>query len=577
MKLSSTQSLAGILEPIFAIRTETDLGIGDTNGLRQMIDYCSRHHINILQVLPINETSDDNSPYNAISSMAIEPSTIDIRPESNPDLSPAKFKSIAKSSLLKSLRTGPVQYDKVKKLKRALLEVAFDSFYKNVYGTGESRDRDFSAFITEHAEWIHDYALFRVLMERHNGWPLWPTWPNEHQNPRRAASWLLTLHPKERGEIQRRQLYFCYVQWLAYRQWESVKAYGTEKKVFLMGDIPIGVSRYSADVWADRMIFDLEWCGGAPPEKVFKADPFTEKWGQNWGIPLYRWDVLRQRNFDWWRLRVQNISRAFHIFRIDHVLGFYRFYSFPWTPDRNDFFLPLSEEEARAHTGGRLPHFKQHADDTEEHKAINRAQGEELLSMILDAAGETTVVAEDLGVVPDYVWPSLEKLGIPGFSIPSFLRTKDGHYADPSTYRKLSIAAPATHDLMPLALAWQQAWKDIDSGNEEDATKARNEIRAILHYAGLPHLVDQPPREYTTEIHNGYLRAVLSSNAWMVITMITDVFADPGRFNIPGKADPTNWTYRIPYPVSKLDEHPELRSRMETYASLAAQYGRRID
>ena len=84
MKLSPTQSLAGILEPVFAIRTEEDLGIGDTEGVRQMIDWCARHRLNILQTLPINEISDDNSPYNAISSLAIEPATIAISPRHRP-------------------------------------------------------------------------------------------------------------------------------------------------------------------------------------------------------------------------------------------------------------------------------------------------------------------------------------------------------------------------------------------------------------------------------------------------------------------------------------------------------------
>src|SRR5271154_2863591 len=96
MKLSTEQSLAGILEPVFAIRTEEDLGIGDTDGLRQMVDWCHKHGLNVLQTLPINEISDDNSPYNAISSLAIEPTTIAISPQHAPDLTPAKFKELAK-------------------------------------------------------------------------------------------------------------------------------------------------------------------------------------------------------------------------------------------------------------------------------------------------------------------------------------------------------------------------------------------------------------------------------------------------------------------------------------------------
>src|SRR5438445_541820 len=140
MKLSPAQSLAGILEPVFAIRTEDDLGIGDTEGVRQMINWCHRHHLNIFQTLPINEISDDNSPYNAISSLAIEPTTIAISPGHIPDLAPKKFHELATPEVLAELHSGPVNYPKVKALKRALLHVAFESFLKRHFnknsGTG---------------------------------------------------------------------------------------------------------------------------------------------------------------------------------------------------------------------------------------------------------------------------------------------------------------------------------------------------------------------------------------------------------------------------------------------------------
>src|SRR6185369_6721939 len=109
--------------------------------------------------------------------------------------------------------------------------------------------------------------------------------------------------------------FFLYVQWLAFSQWQALKAYGALKQVYLMGDIPYGVGRFSADVWANPDIFDLDWSGGAPPEKTFKVDRFTEKWGQNWGVPDYRWAVLRSRNFDWahpGRQYPENISSLPH-------------------------------------------------------------------------------------------------------------------------------------------------------------------------------------------------------------------------------------------------------------------------
>src|ERR1044072_4952959 len=100
MKLSPDQQLAGILCPGFSIRTEDDLVSGDTVGVRQLIAWCHKHGISLLQLLPINETSDDNSPYNAISSLALDPTTIAISPEHLPELSVSDFKKTAPETVL---------------------------------------------------------------------------------------------------------------------------------------------------------------------------------------------------------------------------------------------------------------------------------------------------------------------------------------------------------------------------------------------------------------------------------------------------------------------------------------------
>ena len=218
MKLSVTQSLAGILEPVFAIRTEEDLGIGDTDGVRQMIDWCHRHRLNILQTLPINEISDDNSPYNAVSSLAIEPATIAISPRRLPDLTAARFKELARPGVLAELRAGPVNYAGVKALKRKLLEAAFEHFLAHHFNRETERAGQFRSFLMENADWLSDYALFRVLMEENGDFPTWDRWAPEHRAPRTARTWLLSLPEKRREELMRKQLFFMYVQWLAFGQ-----------------------------------------------------------------------------------------------------------------------------------------------------------------------------------------------------------------------------------------------------------------------------------------------------------------------------------------------------------------------
>jgi 4-alpha-glucanotransferase len=562
--------LAGILEPVFAIRTEDDLGIGDTEGVRQMVDWCARHHLNLFQTLPINETSADNSPYNAISSLAIDPATIALWPRFLPDLPPAKFKELARPGLLAELRRGPVNYTKARTLKRALLQAAFDAFSRVHQRKDPARAAEFQHFRLENAAWLSDYALFRVLMEENGRAAHWESWPPEHRTPQLAQAWLLSLPEKQQEALAQRQLFFCYVQWIAFGQWQAVKSYAQERGVRLMGDIPFGVGRCSADVWANRDIFDLDWSGGAPPEKAFKVDPFTEKWGQNWGIPNYRWDVLRRRGFDWWRTRVGNVRRYFHLYRIDHALGFFRIYSFPWTPDRNGEFLPLDGAQAAAKTGGRLPIFKEFADDTPEHKMANQRHGEELLRFVLEASGDTGVIAEDLGVVPEYVPATLQKLNIPGFRIPAFCREHDGSYSDPAKYPRLSLTQPATHDHPPLAAAWAESWRNIEAGH--NAAENRRELQRVMEFAGMG--PEAAPREFTDALHAGYLRRVARSNSRFVVVMITDVFGLTARFNTPGAVSDENWSTRMEQTVAELERDPILSAKAKTFARLMEEAGR---
>lgn len=567
MKLSLDKKLAGILCPVFSIRTENDLGIGDTEGVRQMIDWCHRHGFGVLQLLPINETSGDNSPYNAIISLALEPTTIAISPEHIPDLSAAKFKKIAKPELLKELRAGAVMYPKVKELKRSLLRTAFDSFLAKHRNKKTERGKAFRAFLAENEDWIFDYAMFRVLMEEHNNWPTWDRWPPEQQNPQIASLWLSAQSEKRRDELTRKLQFFQYIQWIAFDQWAKLKEYASKKKVYLMGDIPFGVSLYSADVWANRDIFDLDWSGGAPPEPTFKPDLFTEKWGQNWGVPLYQWNEHRKTDFAWWRQRVAQVGSIFHLFRIDHVLGFYRVYAFPWPPRRNGEFVNLTEAEAAKKTDGLLPRFFPGPDATEQQQKRNLRQGEELLRMVQGAAGDTAIVAEDLGVVPPYVRPHLLKLGIPGFKIPHWERNPDYTYVDGAKYPRLSICTPATHDHDPLAAMWRRMWRD-----HEDAIARKDHHRAHVTWLELQRfckwcgLDDQNvPREFTSQLHEAYCRRVFESNAWLAIFQITDVFAQATRFNVPGSVGDSNWSARLEKTVADLDKDPQLLPKIRTF------------
>jgi 4-alpha-glucanotransferase len=364
--------------------------------------------------------------------------------------------------------------------------------------------------------------------------------------------------------------FFQYVQWIAYDQWSKLKEYASKKKVYLMGDISFGVSSSSAAVWANRELFDLDWSGGAPPEATFKPDLFTEKWGQNWGMPLYEWNEHRKTDFAWWRQRVAQIGSIFHLFRIDHVLGFYRIYAFPWPPQRNGEFVNLTETEAAKKTDGLLPRFFPGPDGTEQQQKRNLRQGDELLRMVKDAAGDTTVAAEDLGQVPPYVRPHLLKLGIPGFKIPHWERNPDYTYVDGATYPRLSICTPATHDHDPLAAMWRRMWRD-----HEDAIAKKDHHWAHVTWLELQRFcqwcgVDEKniPREFTPQLHEAYCRRVLESNSWLAIFQVTDVFAQEIRFNVPGSVGESNWSARLEKTVAELDKDPQLFRKTHLFERL---------
>ena len=577
MELTPDKPLAGLLVPLFALHGKSDLGIGDLGALRELVDWAAEQGFGMVQLLPVNETGNDNSPYNAISSVALEPLTIEITPAAVPDLSAEEIAEAAHGIDLAVLNAGPVAYPLVKGLREKLLARAFENFLARTWRSHGVRLRRYRKFCRDEAAWLENYALFRVLMEFNGGSERWDAWPEEQRYGPSARHWLAAQPAARQREIELRMRFRRYVQWLAWEQWAAVKKYADAKGVALMGDIPFGVSYYSADVWAEPEIFDHVWCGGCPPERVFETDPFTYKWGQNWGIPLYRWAALRARDFDWWRQRVRKVRGCFHLFRIDHILGFFRIYGFPWRPQLNADFLPLTEEEARARTGGELPHFCPFEDDTDAHKAANCAQGEEILRVLLEECGAHRLIGEDLGVVPDYVRPCLTRLGIAGFKIPYWETETDGAMTPGPAYPQLSVTTYATHDFEPLCAMWEGWMAKIaaaeNGGPETHAARdtAWREVRRLAAWAGFEVAHITP---YTDDVHERLARALFASSAWMAIYMITDLFASSQRFNVPGAISETNWSQRLNAPVSAWRGDASLTAKMERVREMIRASGR---
>lgn len=555
MQPDPAHRVTGLLAPVFALRGREDFGIGDVAAVDEMVDWCAERGIRVLQILPINETGADHSPYNAISSIALDPATLSLASRFLPELPKRERAKLTNIAVTDALASGPVRYPEVKALKHRALRAAFDASV-GAEGRAAASAAEFEAFVQAESDWLSDYALFRTLMDRHRDGAVWESWPAEHQTPEGARSWAAALPPKARAEFGRTARFHAWVQWIAFRQWSAVRERARRRGVSLMGDIPFGIGRCSADVWARRDEFDLRWSCGAPPEPFFKPDLFTERWGQNWGLPLYRWDRMRENGFAWWRQRVKSVARVFDLFRVDHVLGFYRVYAFPWPPWENGDYLSLDQEQAKAKAGD-LPRFWPEGDEREESRAANRVHGETLMRMLLDASGECGVVAEDLGWTPDYVRPSLASLGVPGFKIPLFERRQDGTYTPVESYAPLSVATFATHDHEPLAAMWER-WSRDPNGAVE--------ARRAADWAGWG--ARALPTAFTPELHAAFCRRLLDGPSWLAAFMITDLLGLTLRFNIPGPMSASNWTARLPVAVAELGKDAEAARRLAAIGDL---------
>lgn len=543
------KKIAGVLVPLFALRGSNDLGVGDTAALLELMEWALEHGFGAIQLLPINETGKSNSPYDALSAFALEPSTITTDPSWIPDLSKEEYDAIISLYDLETLRSGKVHYSSVKNLKRKLLSAAWKKFLKK---ESPSRLQEYLDFEKDQNYWLPDYTLYRALLEHYHDEENFSKWDPLTREASTAYTWLETLSKKERKHLEERRHFFSYVQWLARSQWEQVAKKAASLGIALIGDVPIGVHIAGADVFSKQELFDTHSFGGAPPEKVFSSDAFTAKWGQNWGIPLYKWEEMSHDNFQWWRHRLRCARSIFRLLRIDHALGLFRIYSFPWAPKRNTEFTKLTPAEAEKITQGILPHFKDYADDTPEHCRHNERRGEMLLQLFLQEVGKEGLLAEDLGETPPYVPSVLSRLKIPGFKLPHWVRDAYGKMLPGDQYPYFSVATYATHDHEPFRKQWEE-WQATAQKKGAPALASRKRLRELLHFAERPDLDFAEP--YLGEVHQALLKALYATHSWIAIVMITDLFASTQQFNIPGALNHENWTERIIPPIASWSQY----------------------
>ncbi len=462
----------GILLPLFSVPGKGGIGTVGENAKR-FIDFLAESGQDFWQILPLQTADYGGSPYASESAFACDVCYID-------------FDLLVKDGLLFSAETAAF-YEKHSNNERAvrdesgrkeLLKKAFCRFEK---------DEQYRDFVKSQSYWLRDYALFVALKESHGG----KSWADFETKYRLRDEKALNEFEKKNAE----SIEFVYfTQYLFFRQWRELIDYAHARGIKIIGDIPIYVSYDSADVWSHSELFMLDEnkkptvVAGCPP------DDFNED-GQLWGNPVYDFDALKERGYDWWLDRFKRASKLYDIIRLDHFRGFESFYAVP--ADRSD-----------ARQGQWL-----------------KGCGREMFDVVERRFPDLEFIAEDLGFVTDGVRKLIKDTGFKNMKVLQFglCDNSDSEHL-PANFDTECVAYTGTHD------------NDTSRGWYESLTaKQRRLCRSRLK---------KKPLE---KISHAMVRAVLNSRAKYVVIPLCDYLDEnsSARINTPGVVSGRNWSYRL--------------------------------
>jgi 4-alpha-glucanotransferase len=561
-----SERYAGLLAPVFALRHADDLGVGDTRAVCEAIAFCAESNFAVLQLLPIHETVGDHSPYNPISSRALSPAYLYLHPDHVPGLGDGMVEQAVTAEWQRELQTGPVKQASVHALKLQLLLWAYRHF-KRDFDAQSAEAQEFTAFQRSQEEWLPAYTLYRVLVREYEGNSNWSEWRPEHRTVEGAERWLERHIERDRLDSFREAL--AYVQWVAWRQWRAVRAYAEKLGVYLMGEVSFGVSKCSADVWANPALFDLQWNMGTRPIVYFDTNKDSERWGQNWGLPAYRWDQHKLSGFRWLQGRIAGEAQFFHLCRLDHLRGYFRGYMFPWEGGaKHAEFSLLTDAEVLRRTGGKMPRFVPGPDDDPQAADENEKQGRELLTAMQGAARGMFLVGEIMANMPEYMRRVLDDLGIASLTFPHLERHADGTLVKSEEYRRLSLAAYANHDHAPLAATYPHLTRQVGGGDAD----AERKLSQFLQLAGW----DAPaPREMSDDLLAGLHKYLFATPCVLAVLMTSDLLGTAQRFNLPGSYGAGTWSERLELSLRDCVLHPVFGRRITRAAELIRSSGRR--
>jgi 4-alpha-glucanotransferase len=487
---------SGILLPVSSLPSPYGIGsLGE--DARRFIDFLELAGQTCWQVLPIGPIGYADSPYQSFSTFALNPYLIDLDTLVGQGLlQTAEFAGMAWGD-----RPDLADYGLLYRNRFDVLRLAASRL--------DPAKPDFLAFAAQEADWLDDYALFMAVKILYHMAPL-PDWSEELRQREPAA--LDRIRRDMVGEI----LFWKQLQYLAFRQWEALKAYAGRHRVRIIGDVPIYVSPDSSDLWAQPELFQTDGhmnlvdVAGCPP------DYFAPQ-GQLWGNPLYDWPRHKETGYRWWMRRLRHAGRVYDVIRIDHFRGFESYYAIPGK------------------------------DKTAEHGEWRPGPGLPFILAVQRELPSLAIIAEDLGVITAGVRQLLADSGYPGMKVLQFaFGDRAGNEYLPYNYGRNCVVYTGTHDNTT-----SQDWQ---------LSATPEEVKFAFEYLDV-----QEPGEFIER----FIRAALSSPAETCIIPLQDYLGlgVNARINTPGTSE-GNWRWR----VSRADLNRQQAARIRHLTEL---YGRK--
>ena len=390
---------AGVLLSISSLPSPYGIGtMGD--AACRFIDKLADTGFSYWQVLPIGPTSFGDSPYQSFSVFAGNPYFIDLDILISEGL--LERKDVDDIDWFDA--PDRVSYEKLWAYRYIVLRKAYDKAVECGITNGE----DYVTFKKENAFWLEDYSLY-MACKNHFDNKEWLLWDEDIRFRDPAA--VKAYKESMASDIE----YWCFLQYEFYKQWAEMKLYAEQRHISIIGDIPIYAALDSSDVWANRDVFQLDEAGrpidvaGCPPD-------YFCSYGQKWGNPLYAWDKIESTGFDWWKKRIEVGARLFNVIRIDHFIGFVRYYTIPYDKDPKE-------------------------------GCYKKGPGMRLIRALDEARGKCAIIAEDLGDTTKEVDDTLLESGYAGMKLIEFAFDSGPHNKHlPHNITRNNVVYGGTHD-----------------------------------------------------------------------------------------------------------------------------------